>query len=162
VIDDGLRAIRQLWAAGLAHRDIKPANVLVRDEKVLLIDVAFAEVRPSPWREAVDLANMMLVLALRTDPERVYRRACTFFTPDEIGEAFAATRGLTLTSQLRASMKQDGRDLLGEFRRLAPHRTPIRIQRWSVRRVALSIAVGFVTLISVLIIVNLFLGSNLL
>ena len=162
VIDDGLRAIRQLWSAGLAHRDIKPANVLVRDEKVLLIDVAFAEVRPSPWREAVDLANMMLVLALRTDPQRVYERARLMFTEDEIGEAFAATRGLTLTSQLRASMKQDGRDLLGEFRRLAPQHTPIRIQRWSVRRIALSISVGLATILTILITINLFLGSNLL
>ena len=60
----------------------------------MLIDVAFAQVRPSPWREAVDLANMMLVLAVRTDAERVYRRALAVFTPDEIAEAFAAARGI--------------------------------------------------------------------
>src|SRR6185369_5451075 len=66
IIDDGLALIRKLWEAGLAHRDIKPANLLVRDGHVLLIDVAFAEVRPSPWRQAVDLANMMLCLALRS------------------------------------------------------------------------------------------------
>ena len=57
----------------------------------ILIDVAFVQVRPSPWRQAVDLANMMLVLAVRTDAERVYERALRFFTPDEIAEAFAAT-----------------------------------------------------------------------
>ena len=45
------------------------------DGQVLLIDVAFVQVRPSPWRQAVDLANMMLVLAVRTDAERVYERA---------------------------------------------------------------------------------------
>ena len=49
--------------------------MLVRDGQLLLIDVAFAQVRPSPWREAVDLANMMLVLAVCTDAERVYARA---------------------------------------------------------------------------------------
>ena len=75
VIDDGLGIIRRLWEAGLAHRDIKPANLLVRDGHLLLIDVFFAEVRPSPWRQAVDLANMMLCLALRSSPERVYQRA---------------------------------------------------------------------------------------
>ena len=68
VIDDGLGIIRRLWDAGLAHRDIKPANLLVRDGRMLLIDVAFVQARPSPWRQAVDLANMMLCLALRSDP----------------------------------------------------------------------------------------------
>ena len=48
VIDDGLGIIRKLWHAGLAHRDVKPANLLVRDGQLLLIDVAFAEARPSP------------------------------------------------------------------------------------------------------------------
>src|SRR5436190_8761796 len=89
-IDDGLRLIRQLWDAGLAHRDIKPANLMVRDGQVKLIDVFFVQVRPSPWRQAVDLANMMLVLALRTDAERVYRDALRYFSEDEIAEAFAA------------------------------------------------------------------------
>ena len=36
-------------------------------------------------------------------------------------------------------MKQDGRDLLAEFRALAPPHPPIRIQRWSVRRVVLTL-----------------------
>ena len=78
VIDDGLRIIRRLWDAGLAHRDIKPANLLVRDGKVHLIDVFFSEVQPSPWRQAVDLANMMLVLACGSSAELVYQaRAAT-------------------------------------------------------------------------------------
>jgi hypothetical protein len=38
-------------------------------------------------------------------------------------------------------VKQDGRDLLAQFRRLAPARRPIPIQRWSVKRVALALAV---------------------
>ena len=93
VIDEGLALVRRLWDAGLAHRDIKPANLLVKDSHLLVIDVAFAQVRPSPWREAVDLANMMLVLAVRTDAERVYQRALAYFTPDEIAEAFAGDSG---------------------------------------------------------------------
>ena len=69
IIDDGLRIIRRLWDAGLAHRDIKPANLLVRDGKIHLIDVFFSEVQPTPWRQAVDLANMMLVLACGSSAE---------------------------------------------------------------------------------------------
>ena len=74
LIDQGLLLIRTLWDAGIAHRDIKPGNLMVRAGQLLLIDVAFAQVRPSPWRQAVDLGNMMLVLAVRTDPARVYQR----------------------------------------------------------------------------------------
>ena len=84
VIDQGLRLIRQLWDAGIAHRDIKPGNLMVRDGELLLIDVGFAQVRPSPWRQAVDLGNMMLVLAVRSDPDRVYQRALRYFTPAEL------------------------------------------------------------------------------
>jgi membrane-associated phospholipid phosphatase/tRNA A-37 threonylcarbamoyl transferase component Bud32 len=140
LIDQGLLLIRKLWDAGLAHRDIKPGNLMVSDGELLLIDAAFAQVRPSPWRQAVDLGNMMLVLAVRTDAERVYRRALDYFTPNELAEAFAATRGVASPTQLRAFMKRDPRDLLGEFRALAPPRRPIGLQRWGVRRVIVAAA----------------------
>jgi hypothetical protein len=148
VIDQGLLLIRKLWDAGIAHRDVKPGNLMVRSGELLLIDVAFVQVRPSPWRQAVDLGNMMLVLAVRTDPQRVYQRALAYFTPDELAEAFAATRGVASPTQLRAFMKRDPRDLLGEFRALAPQRPPIALQRWSVRRVALTAGVLAITLVA--------------
>ena len=142
VIDDGLGIIRKLWDAGLAHRDVKPANLLVRDGHMLLIDVAFVEARPSPWRQAVDLANMMLCLALRSSPERVYRRALQYFSVEEITEGFAAARGLALPSQLRHLLRSQGRDLHAEFIRLLPSPPrPIRVQRWSARRVGLWAAI---------------------
>jgi tRNA A-37 threonylcarbamoyl transferase component Bud32 len=141
IIDQGLQLIRSLWDAGLAHRDIKPANLMVRDGELVVIDVAFAQLQPSPWREAVDLANMMLVLAVRTDPDRVYERALRYFTEDEIAEAFAAARGIASPSQLRSALKSDGRDLLARFRELAPARRPISLQRWSFRRIALALAI---------------------
>ncbi|HSO54160.1 MAG TPA: phosphatase PAP2 family protein [Actinomycetes bacterium] len=138
VIDDGLSIIRKLWDAGLAHRDIKPANLLVRDGRMLLIDVAFVESRPTPWREAVDLANMMLCLALRSDPRLVYERAQRQFSVEEITEGFAAARGLALPSQLRHMLRAQGRDLHAEFVRLLPTPPqPVSIQRWSARRIGL-------------------------
>jgi serine/threonine protein kinase len=154
VIDEGLHLIREMWDVGLAHRDIKPANLMVHDGHLRLIDVFFVQVRPSPWRQAVDLANMMLVLGLRTDAQRVYDHALTYFTPVEIGEAFAATRGVASPTQLRSMMKEDGRDLLEEFRALAPSFPPVRIQRWSVRRVALTMWVLLLGLISLGLVVS--------
>jgi tRNA A-37 threonylcarbamoyl transferase component Bud32/membrane-associated phospholipid phosphatase len=142
IIDGALGVVRCLWDAGLAHRDLKPANLMVRDGEVLLIDVFFTEVRPTPWRQAVDLANMMLVLALRSSPDKVYERALRQFSAEEISEAFAATHGLTMPSQLRLLMRNEGRDLHGEFIALLP-RPPgrIAIQRWSARRVLLTVSV---------------------
>src|SRR3954471_9878611 len=138
VIDDGLGIVRKLWDAGLAHRDLKPANLLVRDGQLLLIDVAFAEARPSPWRQAVDLANMMLCLALRTDPDQVFRRARREFSVEEITEGFAAARGLALPSQLRRMMRAQGRDLHDEFVKLLPRPPrPVSVQRWTGRRLVL-------------------------
>jgi membrane-associated phospholipid phosphatase/tRNA A-37 threonylcarbamoyl transferase component Bud32 len=142
VIEQGIALIRMMWDTGLAHRDIKPANLMVRESDLKLIDVFFVQVRPSPWRQAVDLANMMLVLALRSDAERVYQAALRSFTQDEIAEAFAATRGVASPTQLRNELKRDGRDLLEQFRSFVPEREPISIQRWSVRRVLLTLAVA--------------------
>ena len=141
IIDQGLHIVRQLWEAGLAHRDIKPSNLLVHDGRLCLIDPAFTEVRPTPWRQAVDLANMMLTLALYSSPLQVYERAINFFTFEEITEAFAATRGLTMPSQIRHIMRERGRDLHREFTDILPPYRRIAIQRWSVRRVAVLIAV---------------------
>jgi hypothetical protein len=155
VIDEGLRMVRRLWEIGVAHRDLKPANLLVRDGHLQLVDVSGLEVRPSPWRQAVDLSNMLLTLALRTDPERVYARAVEVFTPDEIGEAFACAVGLTMPTELQARMKADGRPLLECFRRLAPPRQPVSIQRWSARRLTLTAAAA----LGVLLLVGLFLDS---
>src|SRR5215207_6714504 len=151
VIDEGLRIVRRLWDAGLAHSDTKPANLLVRDGRLLLIDVAFVEARPSPWRQAVDLANMMLCLALRSSPEQVYRRALQYFTVEEITEGFAAARGLALPSQLRHLLRAQGRNLHAEFVRLLPSPPrPIRVQRWSARRIGLWAAILAVLVLAAL------------
>jgi tRNA A-37 threonylcarbamoyl transferase component Bud32/membrane-associated phospholipid phosphatase len=144
LIDQGLDAVSTMWQAGLAHRDVKPANVMVQGDRLRVIDVGFGQVRPSPWRQAVDLANMMLVLALSSTPELVYERALLQFREDEIAEAFAASRGVTLPSQLRSDVRRDGRELLARFRELAPDREPVAIQRWSWRRIGLTVWVALV------------------
>lgn len=142
VMDQALEIVRRLWDAGMAHRDIKPANVMVADGTVVLIDPAFATIRPSPWRQAVDLGNMMIVLALRSSPEVVYERALGYFSPDDIAEAFATMRSITIPSQSRSSLailrKTQGIDIVERFRELAPTRDRISLQRWTWRRIGLT------------------------
>lgn len=140
-IDDGLAIVRRLWQAGVAHRDIKPSNLLVHDGRIKLIDVAFATVRPTPWRQAVDLANMMLTLALSSSADVVYQRAAGLFASDDLAEAFAASRSVTIPTQLRSRLRADGRDLPAQFRTLAPVRRPVRIQLWTLRRVGVTTCV---------------------
>jgi hypothetical protein len=103
----------------------------------------------------VDLANMLLVLALRSEPRLVYGRAVRQFTVEEIGEAFAATRGLTMPSQLRRMLRAQGRDLYAEFLQLlpAPPR-PIAIQRFSARRIGLTLAVLVGAFLAVVLVLN--------
>jgi tRNA A-37 threonylcarbamoyl transferase component Bud32 len=162
IADQALQIVRQMWNAGLAHRDIKPANILLAGGRVHLIDVAFAEIRPSPWREAVDLANMMLTLSLCMPAERVYERASRLFSPEEIAEAFAASRAVTVPSQLRNLLRAADDDPEATLRALAPHREPIKIQHWSLRRLALTLAVAMASLVAVsLAIANLRLAGLL-
>jgi len=51
-------------------------------------------------------------------------------------------------------LKQDGRDLVGEFRALAPERKPVSIQRWSVRRVIRTAGVLLLALVALLVVVS--------
>jgi hypothetical protein len=82
----------------------------------------------------------MLCLALRSTPELVHERALRQFSVEEITEGFAATRGLTMPSQLRHMLREEGRDLHTDFLELLPERArPIAIQRWSIRRVGLAV-----------------------
>lgn len=162
IVDDALGQVRRLWQAGAAHRDIKPSNIVVRDGQVHLVDVSFGEMRPSRWRQAVDLANMMLTLALAVGPQRVVERSRALFDPQEVAEAFAATGSVTLPRQLRQRIEDSGRDLVAEFRDLLPAHHRIPVQSWSLRRVLLAVAtVGGLVLAVVLIGLNLRAGSLL-
>ncbi len=154
IIDQALETVGIMWKAGLAHRDIKPGNVMVQAGKLRLVDVGFAQIRPSPWRQAVDLANMMLVLALQSSPEVVYDHARQHFSAEEIAEAFAASRGVTLPSQLRRKVHDDKRDLLTAFKSLVPDRPPVAIQRWTMRRVGVTLGYGLVAFAVVAILVS--------
>jgi hypothetical protein len=149
-IASGIELIRSLWDAGVAHRDIKPSNLLVSGGKLYLIDVFFCQVRPSAWRQSVDLANMLMLLALGAEVDRVYRSAIRWFTPDDVAEAFAATKGVTVPRQLRTKVMADPRPLAKEFSRLAPHRHRIPVQRWTVRRMTLTAVLAGVALAAVI------------
>lgn len=57
-------------------------------------------------------------------------------------------------TQLRSMLKQDGRDLVGEFRAMAPEREPVSIQRWSVRRILRTAGVLVLALLALLLVLQ--------
>ncbi|MQA35412.1 hypothetical protein [Modestobacter roseus] len=139
VLDDALRQVGRLWVAGAAHRDIKPSNVLARGDRVFLVDVSFGELRPSRWRQSVDLANMLLTLGLGAEPAHVLERARLLFGDGDLAEALATTSSVTVPRQLQRRIHAVRPDLVAELRGLLPSHPRIRVQRWSVRRVLLAV-----------------------
>jgi hypothetical protein len=97
---------------------------------------------------------MMLTLALGSTAEHVYQRALGVFAAEDVAEAFAASRSITVPTQLRSLIRADGRDLAGEFRRLAPKRRPIPIQLWDVRRAGITAALAAALLVAVAVLVG--------
>ncbi len=162
VLDDALEQVCRLRAAGAAHRDIKPSNVLVQGDRVVLVDVSFGELRPSWWRQAVDLANMLLVLGLLAGPERTIARARLRCPEDELAEALAAASSVTVPRQLRRRVEEARPELLEELRALLPPHPRIRMQRWSARRLGLAVATaGGLVVVAVLLWTNLRAGGLL-
>ena len=139
VIDDGLGIIRKLWDAGLAHRDIKPANLLVRDGRLLLIDVAFVETRPTPVAAGGRPGQHDAVPGAALQPRAgLPAGAAASSRVEEISEGFAAARGLALPSQLRHDAARPGpRPARRVPAAAADPAPPIRVQRWSARRIGL-------------------------
>jgi hypothetical protein len=104
----------------------------------------------------------VLVLGREKDAGRCSRLAPRYFTDEEIAEAFAATRGLTMPTQLRRMLRERGRDLHADFLRLLPYRLPpVRIQLWTWRRVGLTVVTVVTLLLTAWISVNLLVGAPL-
>ena len=120
----------------------------------------------APWRQAVDLANMMVILGLRTDAETCLRA----------GAAAVCTRGhrrglcrhpkrhvaIAVAQLARPLKKEQGVDLVEEFRVLAPPSEPISIQRWSPRRLWLTIGAAALGLLFLMVVVAQIMGGGIL
>ena len=140
-----------MWDIGLAHRDVKPANLMVQSDELRLhrrvlragpaVPVASGRrpgehddgARPAD-RRAARLRARAAVLHARRD-RRGVRRHARRGEPDPAPVADEATRAWTWWRSSES------------WRRLT---APIRIQRWSVRRVVLTLWVLLLAFLAVL------------
>jgi hypothetical protein len=83
-----------------------------------------------------------------------------YFSPEDIAEAFAAMRSVTIPSQSRSSMallkRTEGIDLVARFRELSPARERISLQRWSWRRVRLTVGAAFLLIFLISLVIDNF------
>ena len=71
-VTQALAALHRLRQADCAHRDIKESNILVLPGEVFaFVDLARADYVAGPRRQARDLADMLVVLAMHHDPAAV-------------------------------------------------------------------------------------------
>jgi tRNA A-37 threonylcarbamoyl transferase component Bud32 len=138
VAREGMRIVELLWRAGIAHRDIKPANLVISDGVLYLVDLGFAELNPTAWRQAVDLGNMVLCCAWSGSVADTMAAARMLFTEDEIAEALAATRSVTVPAQLRRIIGGEGPALVAALHEHVREHPTIRVQRWTAARFALT------------------------
>ena len=145
VIDQGLSVVRRMWEIGLAHRDIKPANLLVRDGTLFVIDTAFAEVRPEPvaaggrpgQHDAGPGPAHRRRAGVPAGPAAVHRRG------DRRGVR-RHPRAHDAHPAAPDAAPAGPRPARATSCELLPYRLPpVRIQRWSWRRVVLTIATLF-------------------
>ena len=140
-----------LAAAGVGWDDVTRLTVSVEPGSFTGLRIGIATARGLAQARGLEVVGVgsLAALARGADAESVLA-----VLDARRGEAFAAARGVASPTQLRSMMKDEGRDLLAEFRALAPDRPPIAIQRWSVRRVLLTVGVAMGLFLALVLVVN--------
>ena len=98
-----------------------------------------------PIVQTASIANILQSAA--ASAERVFE---LLDAPEEIAEAFASAVGLAVPTELQRHLQDDPRDLVGEFRALAPPHPKVSIQRWSAQRIGLTLAAAAALIVVVI------------
>lgn len=87
-LEDAWRQVRKLHDGNMAHRDLRAANLMVDAKgQAWLIDFGFAEVAPNRQRKAMDVAELLMSMALLVGPERTVQAAHKMLGDDRLKQA---------------------------------------------------------------------------
>ena len=101
VLEDLLRQVARLHAAGISHGRLNASNVLVTHDGAMLVDLSAATLgAPQPLLD-MDLAELLVACTVLVGPERALGRAVDAGWKDSIARVLPYLQGAALTPHLR-------------------------------------------------------------
>jgi uncharacterized membrane protein YbhN (UPF0104 family) len=152
VTDELLVSVWQTVAAlgrrQLAHRRLAQDSILVDEHgRIWLGKLRNGEIGATDLQQLLDLAETLIALALKTDPERAVRTGAQVLGPDRLALALPVLQPVVLTRTTRAAVRESKhllqhlRRQIQELRPHAPDAEPVRLERLSPKTL-LTVAAG--------------------
>src|SRR5271166_3294774 len=118
--------LRRLWTevdrlhrAGIAHRSLRAANVMIEDGgRPWLTDFSFSELTATPRQMDLDLAELLVSLAILTGADRATSSAAAVIGAQRLAPAVPLLQPLALSAATRHAVAREG-GLLAETRSAA-------------------------------------------
>lgn len=132
----------------LAHRRLALDSILVDEhDQVWLGKLRNGEIGASDLQQLLDIAETLIALALKTDPERAVRTGAQVLGPDRLAMALPVLQPVVLTRTTRAAVRKSKhllQHLRQQIQELRPHATiaeTVRLERLSPKTL-LTVAAG--------------------
>ncbi|MBC7708213.1 flippase-like domain-containing protein [Polaromonas sp.] len=107
VLDDAWRQVKILHDSNMAHRDLRAANLLVDTKgQVWLIDFGFAEVSPNKQRLSMDIAELLMSMALLAGVTRTVKAASGSFDASHLRSALPYIQKAVFSGETAKQLKQ--------------------------------------------------------
>ncbi len=124
-LEDAWRQVAQLHNGNMAHRDLRAANLMVDTHgKVWMIDFGFAEVSPSKQRKSMDIAELLMSMALIVGPERTTEAATKILDADTLKESLPFLQRSVFSGATTAALKEQ-KDTLPQLQQILKGRLGI-------------------------------------
>ena len=101
ILDDLLRQVARLHAAGIAHGRLNASNVLVVDDGAMLVDLSAATLGAPESLLDVDVAELLVACTVLVGPERALGKAVDAGWKDSIARVLPYLQRAALTPHLR-------------------------------------------------------------
>ncbi len=115
-LEDAWRQVARLHAANVAHRDLRAANLMVdKQGNAWIIDFGFAEVAPRKQRQYMDVAELLMSMALIVGVKRTLDAALPVVGPDKLIRVLPYLRREVFSGATAKALK-DNKHLVEEMK----------------------------------------------